>query len=154
MECVICYEKKFCFESNCGHHFCADCLQNWFDTVIHFQCPYCRQPFLLKTKVQTRNFLQTYNNLIVNYFKILAREHFVKMSLFLQQTNPDINEINSEIVRFFQILMFEPSIIHHSPVINVFVKCVHNTPSYKSAIDSFPAPEKKIIKNAINYLKK
>ena len=52
-ECSICYDKKSNLLTECKHHYCYSCLNNWYwmnfnwryisSTNISFSCPMCRK---------------------------------------------------------------------------------------------------------------
>ena len=42
-KCVICYDKKCCITTTCGHQFCDECIGKW--TEKNPSCPYCRHVF-------------------------------------------------------------------------------------------------------------
>ncbi len=40
-ECYVCYiSDKILYKTNCGHIFCASCIEKWF--LKNSSCPYCR----------------------------------------------------------------------------------------------------------------
>tara|TARA_Y100000816_G_C26062654_1_gene558147 strand:- start:270 stop:548 length:279 start_codon:yes stop_codon:yes gene_type:complete len=42
-QCPICldYIKKYCKELPCGHVFCCECIDTWFDK--EYTCPMCKK---------------------------------------------------------------------------------------------------------------
>ena len=48
MSCSICYEElTTSVPLSCGHEFCEECINRWFEEHPELRCPYCRQSITL-----------------------------------------------------------------------------------------------------------
>lgn len=57
-KCSICLEVfTRPVSTSCGHNFCSECIQNYWDTTNTYQCPYCRTKFTLRPKLQVNSLL-------------------------------------------------------------------------------------------------
>ena len=72
MQCIICYEKKWVFQTECHHHICISCLF----TLPKDECPYCREKLFTNFPEHLKSFLNITKNKKKEILDVNNQEQF------------------------------------------------------------------------------
>lgn len=149
-ECTICLEEcTNAVMTPCGHFFCQDCLQQYFETCNKMECPNCKRKlkpnhediYFVKNKEKSQNVALTHEEVILNKYGSKLGTLILKVQEIM------LSDSNNRIIIFSQwdvMLRLIGKTLDENKIKNSFVK--GNVYCRAKSIDKFKkSTESKVI---------